>query len=255
MLIALGKKIRFILPYIFALLNLLGWELVLIQPALFYPVAGALAGLLLLVIFIVILPNFSPQYFIAPIIFLLGGFILLVILRELYLYHIFLLAFCLALLLFLRGLYFFWHDKEKYPTSFLENMSDFLGLTAVFFIASGAYSLFIFLTIPLYIILPGLLLIVGLLLFNFYWLYRIEFGRSWRYIVIGLLILGESSLVLSFLPTNFYVSGIILTLGYYLFTGLSRRSLLGSLGRETVRNYVLTSSIIIILVLGTAQWL
>ncbi len=98
-------------------------------------------------------------------------------------------------------------------------------------------------------------MITGVLFYQAIWINKITWLKSWSYILINSLVIAEFFLVISFLPTSFYVNGIILATVYYFILGLSRSYLLDKFEKKIIKKYIAVVLIVLIIVLGTARWL
>ncbi len=98
------------------------------------------------------------------------------------------------------------------------------------------------------------LTIVGLVLYQFFWVHKIIWRASWPFVVVICLILFEATIVLSYLPVGYYVSAFIVTLMAYVMLGTSRAFLQNMLNRKLVTSYLLVASIMAVIVLFSARW-
>jgi len=69
------------------------------------------------------------------------------------------------------------------------------------------------------------------------------------------LIISEIFLTVSFLPSSIYVNGMLVTISYYMLSGLARNWLIGIKDKRVVKRYVVTSLSLLVLILLTAKWL
>jgi len=75
------------------------------------------------------------------------------------------------------------------------------------------------------------------------------------YILIGCLVMVELAWSISFLPFNYIVAGLILSICYYILINLIRNYLLGELNSKKVRIYLIIGLIGIVFALLTSRWL
>jgi hypothetical protein len=170
-------------------------------------------------------------YLLTPIALLLGGILFLLFLEQAWAKH--LLALSLS---FFLGI--FW-----------ENI-----LVSMFLFNSSLFGFFLFLNLPLWQLSLVALAFTFILTFQTIWVNKIKPGAAWLPIVIICLIVFEIFWTVSFLPTAFYVNGLLIATIFYLTNNLMRLHLLGSLNKKVVRRYLLLCGAAIVLVLGTAKW-
>ncbi|MFA7662802.1 MAG: hypothetical protein WCX88_02695, partial [Patescibacteria group bacterium] len=87
--------------------------------------------------------------------------------------------------------------------------------------------------------------IVSLLMYQNFWANKIIDPKKRFFIVISALVMAELYLVLAFLPTGFYVNGIILTVVYYLLAEISRLYLLEKLTSRIINKMVVISGLVL----------
>lgn len=232
---------------------------IITKPKTFY----WLSPILFLIIFIAIflltdvgLKNKKYWHFlISPVIFLAGilSFIVFIELRWL---KIGLIAiFTIILGLFLQNLYLYNFKPEKYQTYGLQNFSSYLNLISIFLVFSSFFGFIIFLQIPLWPLLLGVIVVSFLSIYQLMWVSEINLNRSWLYLFIITLVLAEGFWVLAFLPTSIYVNGLVLASVYYITVGLSLNKLLGILEKSVIKRYITIIAIVLIITLISAKWI
>ena len=77
---------------------------------------------------------------------------------------------------------------------------------------------------------------------------------AWPYVLVISIATLQVFMVVSFLPTSIYVSGLLVTLAYYVMTGISRNWLLDIKDKKVIQRYLIISSVFFILILLTAKW-
>lgn len=136
----------------------------------------------------------------------------------------------------------------------LENWASHFNLISIFLFSSSFYN-FVFFSGPIFWVVEALLaLIVVGLLHQTFWASRILTRRNSMFIFIIALIMAETFLIVSYLPTGFYVSGLLLTLIYYFLTETARNYLLDKNNRRNYRRELIIAGFILIVTLLTARW-
>lgn len=194
------------------------------------------------------------NFLIVPLFLMTGGLFFILFLEHQIIRHF--LVFLVAVLLWLysEAIFIYIYQHEKYQVNSLENISSYINLISALFFYSGFFGLLIFLNISIWLVVLLVLLVTVFLSYQTMWVNKIIFGKSLLYILIIGLVLCELAWVLSFLPINFYVSGVFLSVIYYLLSGISRFHLLGTLDVKVIRRHLIISLIMLILILGTTRW-
>ncbi|MFA6215609.1 MAG: hypothetical protein WC768_03510 [Patescibacteria group bacterium] len=190
----------------------------------------------------------------TPVLFLSSCFIFLIFAEGNFLKHIFLGCFVALIWVFLETIFVQYHFRPKYQVHSLENISVNINLLTVFLMTSGFFSLIIFLGLSLWPFLAAFALISLFLTHQIVWASDHTIKTGWRHIVITALLATEVFWVVSFLPVSVYVSGLVVTISYYLITGLSRNWLLGIKEKKVVIRYLAIGVVSLIIILATAKW-
>lgn len=195
------------------------------------------------------------NFLISPLFLMVGGLFFILFLENQLFKHflIFLVAFLLGL--YLEAIFIYIYRHEKYQINSLENISSYINLISLLFFYSGFFGLLIFLNISVWLVVLLVLLVTVSLAYQTMWINKIDFKKSFLYILIIGLILCQLAWVISFLPIDFYASGAFLSVVYYLLSGLSRFYLLGTLNSLVIKRHLIIGSIVLILILGTTRWI
>lgn len=195
------------------------------------------------------------RFLLTPGIFVLSVWLFLVILGDRLWQQVMVVASCLLLFLILQNLFTRFWAATRYPAQSFESISGNINSVSVFLLATVGYSFSTFLDLPLLVLAIFLLAGTTLLVYQTMWVAGVEIKRSWLYILIVDLIVVELFWVLLFLPNTFYVKGVAITVAYYLAVNLSRNYLINLINAKMVWRYLIVGGIMLVLVLGTAQWL
>lgn len=160
----------------------------------------------------------------------------------------------LLVFFFCEHLFTYVHLPAAYQTYAIEYLALMLNIVSVFVLASSAYAFRLFLHTPLYILLSGFFIVALFVFVSTLWVSKIEKEQVRAFSVCGAVILTELFAVMSFLPTGFLTNAAILTVFLYTFLGISRAHVAKKLSRRVLVRYLATTSVLIAVVFGTAQW-
>lgn len=194
------------------------------------------------------------RFAVTPVLFVSGGALFLSFLEGLVLRQIFLVIFAFLIWVYFEVLFLWFHNRPKYQVHSLENISTNLDLLSIFFIASGLYSINIFFGISIWYLLLIFIVMSSLLTYQLIWTSEVNLKSGLVYVGIITLIISEGFLAVHHLPTSIYVNGLIITLGFYLMTGLARNWFLGIKEKKVLKRYLLVSISCLLLILVTAKW-
>lgn len=193
-------------------------------------------------------------YLLTPISFLVSGIIFILFLEQAWVKHTLALALSFFLGVFLENIFSYIYRHEKYQANSLENISNYLNLTSVFFLNASLFGFALFLSLPLWELSLISLVISFILTFQTIWINKIRPAAAWLHIIVICLILFEVFWTLSFLPTAFYVNGLVMTAAFYFTNNLTRLNLTGRLSKTLLVRYCVLCAIILLVVLLTAKW-
>lgn len=194
------------------------------------------------------------QFIITPVLLLTSGILFFSFLEGVVVRQIFLLILVIAIWAYMEVVYLWLHFRPKYQPHSLENISTHLNLITIFLTASGLYSLIVFFGFPTWALVIIFAIIASLLTHQMVWASGTTFKSEWPYVVVIGLITVQVFIATSFLPTSIYVNGLLVTLSYYVMTGISRNWLLGIKDKKVIKRYLVISGIFLVLILLTAKW-
>ncbi|MFH1838181.1 MAG: hypothetical protein ABH808_01640 [Candidatus Kuenenbacteria bacterium] len=242
---------------------------ILINPKIIY-----FSILVLLIIFFSLAKLYSWKlksknfwyFLITPFLFFISSILFFIFLEG----HFFLKCIIISLFVVLqwfiyKNIFFLLKKPEKYQPNTIRNIFNFINLISIFFFANGFYALIIFIGIPVWLLTSILFLIVFLYLFQFFWINKIPEKKALFFALILGLVFIEIFFIISFLPTSFYVNGLILTLIYFNIKNISKKYFLNSIKlkddqpptkiiKREVIQYLIINILILALILGTAQY-
>ena len=165
------------------------------------------------------------------------------------------IANTIFLYFYLYCVYHYLIRPQFYKTFSIENISSYGNLLIFFLLTSTIYGLQSFLNLPIWILEIVMLIIIFLIIYQSIWANKIDFKKSLPYILVCCLILFEFSWPISFLPFNYNIAGLILTIDYYILISLIKEHLLDKLNKKTIKIYLTIGLISLFLILLTSQWI
>jgi len=159
-----------------------------------------------------------------------------------------------ALYLVLRQYFVYFYLPLRYQAYSLESLDFYITLLAAFCLFSSGFASVILLQLNLALVALVILPILALLLYQFFWIHKINIRKSWLYLLPMCLIVLELFVSLAYLPTSYYVDAFVLAVMVYVMLGLSRLSVQGLLDKKKVWSFLLIGAICVIAILATAKW-
>lgn len=161
----------------------------------------------------------------------------------------------LFLYFYYRLIYYYLIKIDHYHVGSLAEFSSQSNLVAFYLLASSMYGLQSFLNPPMWILILFAIFFYGMIVYQTMVVNAIDGKRGMFYILLACLILSELSWSISFMTLSYYVSGLILTVLYFVLINFIRFHLIGTLDRKTVRTYIIFGLLSIMVVLLTSKWL
>jgi len=251
--------IKRLLVYFCPFLIFLGLELIFYQIKLI-PVCLIFIFLVLITCLKVLIKEklFSLNFFYLSIlpfllIFLAIGW--LFILNEIWLRQFIILILIFILGLYLENIFLFFYNSALYQIESLENFSTFLSLLIFFLLSINLNTLNVFLNFQLWLLSLILVAISTLLILQSFWANRLKGKMQFIYLLILNIIVLEIFWGLFFLPTNFYVNSLILTIFFYFCWGVFKAKLKDKLDKKSLQRYFIISTILLLLTILTSSWI
>jgi len=252
------KQFNFILKFIFwasPLLFWLGWQIILSYPHAFWILLAVSTLLLIITAYEAAQRTWRWQF-----IFIFLGLALLM--NSFYLFISLVASVWIVQLLWLAMLWYLYNylrvvarmnkknEKTEWPL-----MSLYGGLFTTFFAAATLFGFQAFLGLSLW---PLLLVFLIVVFANTRYL---AYAQSWNkreylgfWFFLSLLI-AEIVMMLSLLPLNYLIAGILSALAYYSVINFARLYIQGNLTGRKIKNYAWFTALSLALILLTARWL
>ena len=160
----------------------------------------------------------------------------------------------ILLLWFFQNVFQFAYQHDRYQPHAIENISTYINLIAIFFMMTALASMRLYIHInQVTIVVMGLFLFL-LFVMQSLWVNKLKLSEHRLYVFTLPYIFAQVLWAALWLPTNFFIVGVLLTLSYYAVMNLVRQHLLDRLDALVVRRYVIIAVLGIVLTLSTAQW-
>lgn len=206
-----------------------------------------------------LLKNWKSDYYwwsysVLPVIFHISSILYFSIEPNLFIGQFIVFLNCWFQFTYLKNLYYLTTEKEKRVEQ-LKNISFFGGVLVVFFSASTAYGIRAFLGYPLLPIFLGLALFLVASWYQIFVYAKFSFKKNLDFFLIALLVVLQFAFVLFFLPFNYRLLAVIMTIAFYFVVGVGRFYLQGNFLTKHFRYYFIFSILATCLLLLTARWL
>ncbi|PIS42882.1 MAG: hypothetical protein COT24_01220 [Candidatus Kerfeldbacteria bacterium CG08_land_8_20_14_0_20_40_16] len=155
---------------------------------------------------------------------------------------------------FIENVFLFFYQPVRYQPYSLENITSYLNLITVFLMSASFYSLILFLGFSSLLLLIFVFLISLLLVLQMIAINKIALRKNLALVIVLALLMAEMFWVTKFLPSSYLVNGLILAIGYYFLTGITRHWFLESLDKKVLKRYLGISCTILFIVVLTAHW-
>lgn len=190
----------------------------------------------------------------VPALFLLSTFGLFLFLESSLQRWVLAVLASILVFLFTEHVFAYVHTPALYQAYAIEHLSRALNVIAMFSLGVVAFGSRIFLQTPFVLLVPILFFVSFFLVYGTLWASKIEAHEAVPYGFVGAVLLTEWFVVVSFLPTGIYTNAALLALALYFFLGFARAHFLNSLSRTVVVRYTVSAAVLLVGILGTAQW-
>lgn len=228
-------------------------------PTLIWAVGSGLSVCLGLGLFLVTTRRlWSLDYWrlsITPLWLWLGSVSMLMVVEQSWARWTIVLGAPLLIGLFLDQARQYHRQPTLYQPYSLEHLSGTANILAIFAVFASLYGVRLWLGLSWIFLIPVSLSAVALLTHQTFWVNKIDHRTSGRWLAAISLIIPELFIAVGFLPTGYLVNALIVAAGFYLVVNLGRLSLLKSVTRRALSQYLSISIAVIALALLTARWI
>lgn len=153
-----------------------------------------------------------------------------------------------------RLIYLYVVRHTSYKPFSLERLAPYLSFATVFFAASAAYGLRIFLDVPETQLWAILIVFQLGIVHQWLWSHKVSWQNAWRYAVAFMLVITELFFVLDFLPFDYNILGFMLASAWYAISGLAANYVAGRLTGNKTRLIIFLVFATWLIILVTARW-
>ncbi|MBI4714192.1 hypothetical protein HY771_03345 [Candidatus Uhrbacteria bacterium] len=191
----------------------------------------------------------------TPILYLLASFGMIFLFEQPTISLALAILSVLFLVLFSEYIFQFTHLTSQYQPYSIEYLTLLLNVLTIFFLSSVAYGVNLLVQTPLWALAPIFFLLSLFILYGTLWVSKVDEARSKPYAIAGSILTTEFFVTLAFLPSGLYTNAALITLFFYLFLGLTRAEVRHKLSKQVALRYLITSAILLILIVASANWL
>jgi hypothetical protein len=157
--------------------------------------------------------------------------------------------------LFLEHVFRFVHVPGIYQPYALEHTSIVLHIASIYFFTTMFYGLHTFLLTPVWLISLIFFLLAALFVYETLWVSKVASKTASHIALLGALVLTQLFAAVAFMPTSFFVNAAIVSVGFYVFLGVIRTSLLQRLSGVALRRYTIAGGLFLLVILFSAKWI
>jgi len=154
--------------------------------------------------------------------------------------------------LFLEIIFRFLYEPRRYPIYALENISFLTSFLAIFFLFSDFFALQSFFNFSMIYHLFFIFLFTALITYFIFRVIKLPIEK--KYLLVISLIITEIFYSFTFLPTSFYINGLLLTVLFYLMINLTRKDKESLLTFKIIKKYIFLGLAALILIIIMAKW-
>ena len=155
---------------------------------------------------------------------------------------------------FVEYLYRWFYGDGSVPATALVVITTLVELGTIFSVSATFIGLLTFLRAPpLWMLAPLFAVIVAAIGLVGQWHRGVVKANAWGACIVGL-ISGELFAAASYLPTDYLVDAIVITIAWYVCIGMMRMYEFGTFSRRSVYRYLALATSSVLLVAITARW-
>ncbi len=195
------------------------------------------------------------NYSILPALFVLSSFFYFLFLHSKIFLQLVFFVNLIFLYFYFKNLFLLFNYAKFEKRDYFNNVFFYASFLVVFFFSSSFFGMLSLLGISVWPLIILVLPIFGMLAYNIIWINKINLRLGLLYILLVCVVFFELTWVLSFLPFNYNILGLILAIFYYMFSGLLKFHLKNILNSKLVKVYLSLGFLSIIIILLTAKWM
>lgn len=137
----------------------------------------------------------------------------------------------------------------------LERLSASLDFLSVFFLASAAYGLKIFLDLPLWLTGGSFCLLVCVLVLQWIWMGKATVAKYWRSSLVIAVVVIELFFLVTFFPLDYRLLGFLAASAYYVLMSIMTAANAGTLSKRHLRLAAMIIIVCWLAIFATGRWL
>lgn len=148
--------------------------------------------------------------------------------------------------------YVYW--PQDYKELSLENISSYAQLFIIFSSLSGLFYINSFIFVPLWLIVIIGIVITFFVTYQLVQVNHINNVNNWLFVIVVSLVMGELIWIINFFPTIYYINSAVMTIIFYLLSGLGRQILMETFKFKNLLRYLIVGGVGILIILFSSQW-
>lgn len=161
----------------------------------------------------------------------------------------------LMILLFYDHVFDYLYQRTEYQSYSLEHIGRYMMLGTLFAGLSGNFASILFLPLDRWVVMTSGVVFLVVLNSMAVWFLKLEQRLSRWLLLMLTCVTVEVYWVLQLLPLHFYVNALLVTTAFYAVLNLGHYAAKQSLHRDVVKRYIIGILVLLVLVLGTSEWL
>lgn len=246
-----------LLPFVMPLIYFMLLKVIFYFPNFWFWII--FSSVVLLFLWLVLLRSRDPSKPLLPSlaygsIFLITGFLYLMILENKWVVNSFSLGWSFIFWLYLEAVFHDFYKTEKTHILNLQNISLYSNILVIFFLSASLSNFSIFLNWSKILILIFLLVMLFILLHSVFLFQGWEIKKVQVFSFILSLMMIEFYATIMLLPASFYVMASLFAGLYYFLSGISILWVRQSLDKTSFIKYLVFSLFFAIIIIGSADW-
>lgn len=193
-------------------------------------------------------------FFVTPLLWSLGAFLFIVFVEDFWIWQFVIVTHVIGMGLLLESCFSYMHHTQGYQPYALENISGNINLLTLWLFFSGFFALHLFLSLPSWYLIFGVVVVTAACVLQTFWIYKIPIRTNKIFIFLLTILIVQFFWAQQYLPMSWLVNGLMLSIIYYIFMNIGKYHMLKSLNKTIVYRNLSLAFCVIILILATAQW-
>lgn len=194
-------------------------------------------------------------FLLHSLVFTTIGFLYALILGGGVAVNLFIAGWAIIYFIYLESIFHYFYQTKKVLLVDLKNIISYVNLVSFFFLVTFLINLYIFINFSWWLILILIFVSSLILIISQFKANDLPSNRGLLYSLVVSIMITEIAIVALLLPVSFYVSAVIISILYYLFTSLSVIHVRGELTKEVIIQYIVFTVIVSLIIIITSQWL